>query len=180
MEYGSALEAYTKEIAKGHIKDVLDIGTKRVKEEAPTHGKRYYNYPVNYVMTDMQDGLDVDIISNAHTMSTVFGCNSFDAIYSDAVFEHIEKPWLASQEMYKVLRPGGVFYHRTVFIFAEHWYPSDYFRYTQFGLRSVFDWATDIETNYNHQAKIISGLYPEGQSSEIWQYVSIFGRKSCT
>ena len=63
---------------------------------------------------------------------------SFDFIFSFDVFEHIDKPWLAAAETQRLLRPGGVTVHSTLFSWRYHPCPIDYWRYTAEGLRSLF------------------------------------------
>ncbi|MBR9823346.1 MAG: class I SAM-dependent methyltransferase [Rhodobacteraceae bacterium] len=64
---------------------------------------------------------------------------SFDFIFSFDVFEHIDRPWLAGQEICRLLRPGGVTVHSTLFAWRYHPCPIDYFRFTAPGLKSLFD-----------------------------------------
>lgn len=63
---------------------------------------------------------------------------SFDFIFSLDVFEHIDKPWLAGGEIQRLLRPGGVTMHSTLFSWRYHPCPIDYWRYSPDGLRSLF------------------------------------------
>jgi hypothetical protein len=56
-----------------------------------------------------------------------------------SVFEHIKRPWLASAEIGKVLRPGGKVFVQTHFAFPVHAYPYDYWRFTREALESLFD-----------------------------------------
>ncbi len=65
--------------------------------------------------------------------------NSFDFILSFDVFEHIDRPWLAAAEIRRLLRPGGVTVHSTLFSWRYHPCPIDYWRYTAEGLKSLFD-----------------------------------------
>lgn len=65
--------------------------------------------------------------------------NSFDFIYTMDTFEHINKPWLAAKEIARILKPRGVVYLVTLFAWRYHKAPEDYFRYTPFGLMSLFD-----------------------------------------
>lgn len=65
--------------------------------------------------------------------------NSFDIVYSQDTFEHIDKPWLAAKEIARILKPRGVAYIVTLFAWRYHQAPEDYFRYTPFGLASLFD-----------------------------------------
>jgi len=60
----------------------------------------------------------------------------FDFVMSDQVFEHIEgDPIEAMEETRRVLRPGGIAIHTTVFNFPIHGVPSDFWRYTPDALR---------------------------------------------
>lgn len=59
---------------------------------------------------------------------------SFDFVFSDQVFEHIEgDPQQAIDECWRVLRPGGVMVHTTCFTMGYHG-PGDFWRYTPEGL----------------------------------------------
>jgi SAM-dependent methyltransferase len=71
-----------------------------------------------------------------------FEDNSFSAVVSDQVLEHIEcTPTEAVDEVYRVLRPGGLAIHTTCFLTPYHGSTDfsdvsdgDYWRYTQSGL----------------------------------------------
>lgn len=63
---------------------------------------------------------------------------SYDFIFSLDVFEHIDKPWLAAQEISRLLKPGGVTFHSTLFSWRYHPCPIDYWRFTPDGLKSLF------------------------------------------
>lgn len=66
---------------------------------------------------------------------------SFDFVLSDQVLEHLEgSPQQAFDESWRVLRPGGIAVHTTVFIYPVHGYPvqgvaGDYWRFTAEALR---------------------------------------------
>ena len=66
---------------------------------------------------------------------------SFDFILSDQVLEHLEgNPQQAFEESWRVLRPGGIAVHTTVFIYPVHGYPvrgdaGDYWRFTPEALK---------------------------------------------
>ena len=50
------------------------------------------------------------IIQNASTTALPYGENMFDAVFVFAVLHHIEDWQTACKEIYKVLKPGGIFY----------------------------------------------------------------------
>lgn len=63
----------------------------------------------------------------------------FDYIVFNQVMEHLPEPKEALKELNRVLRPGGKIIYTGPFFYEEHEQPYDFFRYTQFGLRYLFD-----------------------------------------
>ncbi len=78
----------------------------------------------------------LDYVVDAHAMP--FEDNSFDYIYSLAVFEHLHSPWVAAKEIFRVLKPGGKVYVLTAFIQHMHGYPHHYFNMTDMGAERIF------------------------------------------
>jgi SAM-dependent methyltransferase len=78
--------------------------------------------------------------------------NTVDCVYSHDVFEHLNQPFDAAKEMFRMLRPGGLVFVDTLFAWREHGIPHDYFRYTIDGLVSVFTSAgfVRLETEYDY------------------------------
>lgn len=65
-----------------------------------------------------------------------FEDGSFDFVMSDQVLEHVEgDPLLAVEETRRVLRPGGLAIHTTVFCYPVHGSPADFWRFTPDALR---------------------------------------------
>jgi SAM-dependent methyltransferase len=64
---------------------------------------------------------------------------SFDSALCAAVLEHIEEPEQAIRECWRVLKPGGVAIYSVPFIWHLHEEPRDFFRYTKYGLRYLFE-----------------------------------------
>jgi SAM-dependent methyltransferase len=63
---------------------------------------------------------------------------SFDAVISQAVFEHIPRPWEVASELRRVLKPGGQIHVDTAFMQPFHSDPSHFFNMTIPGIREVF------------------------------------------
>lgn len=115
---------------------VLELGTRRWGDQ-PTHHRALFPESTEYVMSDFMDGLDVDVVSDAHNLRE-FGTQSFDAVFTASTFEHIEYPWVAAKAIARVLKPGGWVFCQTHQTFPVHGYPEDFTRWTDKGLAALF------------------------------------------
>jgi ubiquinone/menaquinone biosynthesis C-methylase UbiE len=70
--------------------------------------------------------------------------DEFDCALCTAVLEHLEEPELALRECWRVLKPGGVAVYSVPFIWHLHEEPRDFFRFSKYGLKYVFE-KTDFE-----------------------------------
>ncbi len=73
--------------------------------------------------------------------------NSVDVFYSEMVMEHIEDPQKAVDESYRILKPGGISIHTTVFIMPYHPCPVDLRRFS----------PDMLERMHNKYSKVITG-----------------------
>lgn len=92
---------------------------------------------------DIYPFANVDVVGDAHKLPFVSG--SFDGVVSQAVMEHLESPALAVEQMYRVLRPGGLIYADLAFMQHLHGFPFDYYRWTMLGLERLFHDFEKIE-----------------------------------
>jgi predicted SAM-dependent methyltransferase len=86
---------------------ILELGTRRSIPEISTMQREHYSFAGEYIGTDIQPGIDVDVVSDIHRLSSTFGEESFDGIISMSVFEHVKYPFLAAHEILKTLKVGG-------------------------------------------------------------------------
>jgi SAM-dependent methyltransferase len=63
----------------------------------------------------------------------------FSLAISQEVLEHVECPELAVREIYRVLKPGGVFYCQIPFIIGYHPGPTDFWRFTKEGVITLLE-----------------------------------------
>jgi SAM-dependent methyltransferase len=81
--------------------------------------------------------VNVDVVADAHYLP--YAENSVDAIYCEAVIEHLYNPIQAIKEMHRVLKPSGKAYVCTPFLQAYHGYPHHYQNYTLTGHKRLFE-----------------------------------------
>lgn len=68
----------------------------------------------------------------------------YDAIVCHQVLEHVRRPWLALNEFYRVLKPGGIVLVSVPHLNRRHELPHDYFRFTQEGLSVLLEDAAFV------------------------------------
>jgi SAM-dependent methyltransferase len=82
---------------------------------------------------------NVQVVGNAYTLP--IHDDSVDAVYCEAVLEHLEFPDAAVTEMLRVLRPGGQVLAVTPLLQAYHGYPDHYQNFTLRGHVRLFERA---------------------------------------
>jgi len=89
-------------------------------------------FGVNYKVADNFPEVDIHHLP--------YDNNSFDFLITDQILEHVEKPWVAAKEIFRVLKPGGISVATGPFMIGDHgcenW--KDYYRFTPDGWRSLF------------------------------------------
>ena len=157
----------------GHLgpgKKMLDIGAFADISIMDIEGNSNYWFNMDYNIMNMEGDVHQNIILGDITNCPEIKSESFDFIYTQDTFEHIDKPWLAAQEMMRLLKPGGLVYVITLFSWRYHKAPQDYFRYTPFGLCSLFDGLTHLEANWdakNRRGPNGMGLQGDGTAGDI-------------
>jgi SAM-dependent methyltransferase len=96
---------------------------------------------------DQHVGVDHELTQHDRSRIDLFGTayqipappESFDSAICNAVLEHLEEPEQALRECHRVLKPGGVAVYSVPFIWHVHEEPRDFFRYSKYGLRYLFE-----------------------------------------
>ncbi len=130
-------EKYLKKIAPLYLKGkLIDIGCgiKPYKE-------MFAPYISEHIGVDHPDGMhdksSVNILSSAYEIPVANA--SFDAAICNAVLEHLEEPEKAIAECYRILKPGSFAIYTVPFIWHVHEEPRDFYRYTKYGLKYLFE-----------------------------------------
>ncbi len=91
-----------------------------------------------YVGIDVVEGNNVDLVMPSHYDVPVED-NYFDALISGQCFEHVLNPFKLMREVSRVVCSGGFVLMVAPFLFPEHRYPVDCWRFLGDGWRSLMD-----------------------------------------
>lgn len=91
----------------------------------------------NSVCVDIDKSRKPDIVVDIHNMYQ-FSDNTFDCVLCTEVLEHCLDPQKAADELFRVLKPGGILLLSTRFLYPLHDTPQDYYRFTKYGLLHLF------------------------------------------
>lgn len=80
-----------------------------------------------------------------HDLSA-FPRNYYDFVILDEILEHVEKPWVAIEEIHQILKPGGCLITSSPFLIAVHKVPNDYWRFTKDGIAVLLKKFSTVET----------------------------------
>lgn len=88
-----------------------------------------------YIGCDMREGPGVDKVLNLHDIDLPSGCAGM-VICLDTL-EHVEYPYKAMEEIYRILKPNGMVIISSVMNFPIHDFPYDYWRFTPEAFKSL-------------------------------------------
>lgn len=121
---------------------ILEIGSRARSGNLNTgwipEGARYLGF-------DLAEGPNVDVVGDAHELSSYLPADSVDFVFSISTFEHLAMPWRVSLEMNKVMKTGALAYigsHQTWPLHEEPW---DFWRFSSHTWRAIFNEATGFE-----------------------------------
>ncbi len=162
-----------------HKPRVLELGTKRSIPERSTRHDDWVPNAGEYLGSDIESGVDVQVVADAHQLSEVVGEEQFDVIIACATFEHLKYPHLAAHQLMKALKVGGILYIKTHQSFPLHAYPYDYFRFSREALAGLFGTKMGfrvIATGYTLPVSLYSP-YSSDRDAPAFVLVHLYGEK---
>jgi SAM-dependent methyltransferase len=127
------LKSYAAFYLKGRLVDI-GCGTK-------PYEKLLAPYVIEHVGVDheetIHDKAQIDLFGTVYDIPADDA--SFESAICTAVLEHVEEPEIALRECYRVLKPGGYAIYSVPFIWHLHEEPRDFYRYSKYGLRYLFE-----------------------------------------
>lgn len=107
---------------------IVDVGSRSVLGHQ-TYRELFAGPMWEFCGLDIEAGHNVDlVVSNSYQWSEV-KTESFDVAISGQALEHVEFPWKTMREVFRILRPGGLFCLIVPSSGEEHRYPVDCWRF---------------------------------------------------
>lgn len=132
------LDRWLEEYSSYYKGTLYDLGC----GEAP-YKKYFLQYCDSYIGVDWSESLHdikADIVAD---LNKPFGIKSevADTVISFSVMEHLCEPQIFLNESYRILKQGGMMILAVPWMWEVHEAPHDYFRYTPYGLKYMFEKA---------------------------------------
>ncbi|WFU89460.1 class I SAM-dependent methyltransferase [Rhizobium sp. CC1099] len=135
-------------LAWKHVRPRIDGG--KLLEIGAQHqpiGKYFPTF--DYWSMDIRKTADNVIVGDITNCPEVES-ESFDLIVSLDVFEHLNRPWKAAEEIKRLLKPGGIVFVTTIFSWRYHPSPIDYYRYSPDALEFLFEGMETLEKGWDY------------------------------
>jgi SAM-dependent methyltransferase len=126
--------AVSRQLREGQI--VLDAGAGEAKHRRYFSRSRYLALDAGYGDAAW-DYSGLDIRGDLETIP--LRDSSVDCVLCMVVLEHTRDPKRVLLEFARVLKPGGSLVMAVPFLWEEHQIPHDYFRFTRYGVLSLFE-----------------------------------------
>jgi SAM-dependent methyltransferase len=104
--------------------------------------------PYKHLLTHTRyESADFEMVDKPYAKST-YVCDlksipvedgRYEYIFFNQVMEHLPQPHLVLKELFRVLKPGGKLIYTAPLFYEEHEQPYDFYRYTQFGIKFLFN-----------------------------------------
>ena len=104
----------------------------------------YNTQGIQVVGTDVYASTNTNVVADGHFLP--FQNETFDAVWIQAVLEHVLDPSAVVGEIHRVLKPGGIVYADTPFIQQVHEQAYDFTRFTLSGHRWLFRRFEEIDS----------------------------------
>ncbi len=147
-ELRAALEVILQNLG-AEPKNVLEIGSRVADNQDEICNLRPLLPQSQYIGVDMQAGAGVDVVAEATKLP--YPPKSFELVLCLETLEHADNPWLIAKEIERVVKQKGAVILSSQQNFPIHLHPSDYFRYTPYGLTTL------VPKNWK---KIVFGISP--------------------
>jgi SAM-dependent methyltransferase len=142
---------------------VLDVGGRNAQSKSNRRLRQLSTNPnTKIVSTDIIADYNPDLVDDI--CNSTIGTSSYDAIYCDAILEHVQNYETAIENIYRILKPGG-----ELFVYVPFFWPfhdnMDYHRFT-------FTEVDRMLSVFNERKIFLPDGY--GYGGVFWQVVTCY------
>ena len=157
---------FKEALAGAPLGRALEIGAHSLEKSArPILQKRGFDYVnLDIAPSDVPDTVIGDLCA-ASPDKIGLDTESFSFICATDVFEHLQQPWIAAQNVVNLLQPGGIAFISTVWSWRYHPVPIDYWRFSHECLKFLFKDLVCMDADFDgtQRRKDIRGFWPDGR-----------------
>lgn len=134
---------YWNEFIRDINKNIFDNAVVFDAGAGDSHWRKNLPTNIKYISMDLGVG-DVNVdYSNLDISGDLRNIplpdNSVDIVICIQVLEHLPQPWRVIEELHRILKSGGKIFASCPQGEPQHQVPYDFYRYTVYGLRSIFE-----------------------------------------
>ncbi len=144
---------------------VIEFGALQVQENGMLCNVKHLFPNKKYIGADMRDGPGVDKVLNLHQIG--LDDNSMGTVILLDTLEHVEYPYKAMDEVYRILKPGGIVILSSCMNFPIHSYPHDYWRFTPQAFSSLLQNFGHSWTGFQGDKMFPYSIFGIGQKDPI-------------
>lgn len=135
----SNVEQFMQYVASNFASNLT--GGERLLDIAPqdhSGAKPFFNHKIEIETLDIALDSKATYIADLCSCAEQIGPEKFDFIVCTEVLEHTRQPFNAVENIYSMLKPGGLAFITTPYNFRIHGPLPDCWRFTEYGLRELF------------------------------------------
>jgi len=117
---------------------VLSIGSMDDRDGEGRHYRDYFAGATSYTTSEHIPYPGCEIVIDVRGMPQIADA-SFDCVFCSGVLEHVDDYEAGMREIARIIRPGGSLLLGLPFRQALHLKPTDYWRFTEFGIRVLLE-----------------------------------------
>lgn len=106
-------------------------------------GSGIHKFGENILNIDIFYYEGVDVVANGEQLP--FADESIDAVICESLLEHVPRPNVIVDDMFRVLKKGGEMYVVIPFVYPFHACPNDFYRWSQTGIQHLLKQGEIVE-----------------------------------
>jgi SAM-dependent methyltransferase len=117
---------------------ILSIGSGNDSDGEGGRYRSYFAAADSYTTSEISADFGADMVLDVRSMPQIADA-SIDCVFCNGVLEHVDDDLAALREMHRIIRPDGILLIGLPFNQPIHLAPTDFRRYTEYGIRYLLE-----------------------------------------